>query len=120
MPHGIFNKTEQTAKCFFWVSPTRTALRSVLGDPFDEGAEPAGGGRAGRQARGDVPAAAGGVISSYPSPSRGGWPAEPLAKAGRVGFIPLSREPSRPHPEERTFRARVSKDEAAHPSRRIA
>jgi quercetin dioxygenase-like cupin family protein len=22
-PHGIFNKTEQTAKCFFWVSPTR-------------------------------------------------------------------------------------------------
>lgn len=21
--HGIFNKTEQTAKCFFWVSPTR-------------------------------------------------------------------------------------------------
>ena len=23
IPHGIFNKTEQTAKCFFWVSPTR-------------------------------------------------------------------------------------------------
>ena len=22
-PHGIFNKTEQTVKCFFWVSPTR-------------------------------------------------------------------------------------------------
>jgi quercetin dioxygenase-like cupin family protein len=23
IPHGIFNKTEQTVKCFFWVSPTR-------------------------------------------------------------------------------------------------
>ena len=23
IPHGIFNKQEQTAKCFFWVSPTR-------------------------------------------------------------------------------------------------
>jgi hypothetical protein len=23
LPHGIFNKAEQTAKCFFWVSPTR-------------------------------------------------------------------------------------------------
>lgn len=23
IPHGIFNKTEQTLKCLFWVSPTR-------------------------------------------------------------------------------------------------
>ena len=23
IPHGIFNKSDQTAKCFFWVSPTR-------------------------------------------------------------------------------------------------
>lgn len=23
IPHGIFNKSEQTAKCFFWVTPTR-------------------------------------------------------------------------------------------------
>jgi quercetin dioxygenase-like cupin family protein len=23
MAHGIFNKTDQTVKCFFWVSPTR-------------------------------------------------------------------------------------------------
>ena len=23
IPHGIFNKTERTVKCFFWVSPTR-------------------------------------------------------------------------------------------------
>jgi quercetin dioxygenase-like cupin family protein len=23
IPHGIFNKTDQTVKCFFWVSPTR-------------------------------------------------------------------------------------------------
>lgn len=23
IPHGIFNKSEQTAKCLFWVSPTR-------------------------------------------------------------------------------------------------
>ena len=22
-PHGIFNKTDQAVKCFFWVSPTR-------------------------------------------------------------------------------------------------
>ena len=22
-PHGIFNKTDQTVKCFFWVTPTR-------------------------------------------------------------------------------------------------
>jgi len=22
-PHGIFNKSDQTVKCFFWVSPTR-------------------------------------------------------------------------------------------------
>src|SRR5262249_58487947 len=23
LPHGIFNKADQPAKCFFWVSPTR-------------------------------------------------------------------------------------------------
>jgi uncharacterized RmlC-like cupin family protein len=23
IPHGIFNKTDQSVKCFFWVSPTR-------------------------------------------------------------------------------------------------
>lgn len=23
LSHGIFNKTDQTVKCFFWVSPTR-------------------------------------------------------------------------------------------------
>jgi len=23
VPHGIFNKSDQTVKCFFWVSPTR-------------------------------------------------------------------------------------------------
>ncbi|MBS7804990.1 cupin domain-containing protein [Rhizobiales bacterium TNE-4] len=23
IPHGIFNKTQDTVKCFFWVSPTR-------------------------------------------------------------------------------------------------
>lgn len=23
IPHGIFNKTQETVKCFFWVSPTR-------------------------------------------------------------------------------------------------
>lgn len=23
LPHGIFNKTDQTGKCVFWVSPTR-------------------------------------------------------------------------------------------------
>jgi hypothetical protein len=23
IPHGIFNKTPDTVKCFFWVSPTR-------------------------------------------------------------------------------------------------
>jgi uncharacterized RmlC-like cupin family protein len=23
LPHGIFNKSDQVVKCFFWVSPTR-------------------------------------------------------------------------------------------------
>jgi hypothetical protein len=23
IPHGIFNKTDQAVKCFFWVAPTR-------------------------------------------------------------------------------------------------
>ena len=23
LPHGIFNKTEDTVKCLFWVAPTR-------------------------------------------------------------------------------------------------
>ena len=23
LPHGLFNKSDQTVKCFFWVSPTR-------------------------------------------------------------------------------------------------
>lgn len=23
LPHGIFNKTDQSVKCFFWVAPTR-------------------------------------------------------------------------------------------------
>ena len=23
LPHGIFNKSDQTVKCFFWVTPTR-------------------------------------------------------------------------------------------------
>jgi quercetin dioxygenase-like cupin family protein len=23
IPHGLFNKSDQTVKCFFWVSPTR-------------------------------------------------------------------------------------------------
>ena len=58
IPHGIFNKSEQPTKCFFWVTPTRKLLRPVLGDPQHEGAEARGGGRTRRQARGDVPAAA--------------------------------------------------------------
>ena len=23
IPHGLFNKSDQTIKCFFWVTPTR-------------------------------------------------------------------------------------------------
>ena len=57
-PHGIFNKSQQNAKTMFWVSPTRQALRFVLGDPQHEAAEP----RRRREARGraqhPLPAAA--------------------------------------------------------------
>src|SRR3954449_13407443 len=42
------------------------ALRPVLGDPFHEGAEPAGRRGALRQARGHVPAAASGGITPPP------------------------------------------------------
>ena len=31
IPHGIFNKTDQTVKCMFWVTPDPQALRPVLG-----------------------------------------------------------------------------------------
>jgi quercetin dioxygenase-like cupin family protein len=27
IPHGIFNKSDQTVKCFFWVTPTRRLCR---------------------------------------------------------------------------------------------
>ena len=31
VPHGIFNTSGATAKCLFWVSPTRQALRFFWG-----------------------------------------------------------------------------------------
>ena len=37
-PHGIFNKSDQTVKCFFWVTPT-PGFTTCWGYSFDEGAE---------------------------------------------------------------------------------
>ena len=56
--HGIFNKTDQTVKCFFWVSPTRRLYDLFWAHPLHEGPEPARRGGTLRQARGHVPAAA--------------------------------------------------------------
>ena len=39
VPHGIFNKSEQTAKVLFWVSPTRRLYDLFWGHPQHEGAE---------------------------------------------------------------------------------
>jgi oxalate decarboxylase/phosphoglucose isomerase-like protein (cupin superfamily) len=30
IPHGIFNKTDQTVKCFFWVVPRRSQRRRAV------------------------------------------------------------------------------------------
>ena len=51
-PHGIFNKTDQTGEMLLLGVADAPALRPVLGDPFDEGAEPAGRGGAVGEARG--------------------------------------------------------------------
>ena len=61
-PHGIFNKSGRTAKTLFWVSPTRQALRPVLGDPQHEGADAGRRGGAGRRAQHPLPAAASGRV----------------------------------------------------------
>ena len=58
IPHGIFNKSDQPMKCFFWVYADAQALRPVLGDPQHEGADARRGRGALRQARSGVPAAA--------------------------------------------------------------
>ena len=65
--HGIFNKTDQTGEVPVLGDADPQALRPVLGDPFHEGAEPAGRGRAVGQTRGGVPAAASGGVSSFRS-----------------------------------------------------
>jgi mannose-6-phosphate isomerase-like protein (cupin superfamily) len=56
-PHGLFNKSDATVKCLFWVAPTGSALRSVLGDPFDAAAEPGRGRGALGEIRDRLPAA---------------------------------------------------------------
>ena len=56
LPHAIYNKSGRTVKCLFWVSPTRPALRPLLGDPQHGRADAGRGGRALRQARSRLPA----------------------------------------------------------------
>ena len=58
LPHAIYNKSGRTVKCLFWVSPTAPALRPLLGDPQHGRADAGRGGRALRQARSRLPAAA--------------------------------------------------------------
>ena len=62
IPHGIFNKSDQTAKVLFWVSPSRQAIRSVLGPSQHEGAEARGCGGDGRRIQHPLPAAAAGGV----------------------------------------------------------
>ena len=40
IPHGIFNKTDQPVKCFFWVTPTRKLYDLFWAIHWHEGAEP--------------------------------------------------------------------------------
>ena len=61
IPHGLFNKSDQPMKCFFWVTPTRKLYDLFWAIHGMKEQKPAGRGRALRQARGGVPAAAGGV-----------------------------------------------------------
>ena len=58
IPHGIFNKSDQPMKCFFWVTPTRKLYDLFWAIHSMKEQKPDGGGRALGQARGDVPAAA--------------------------------------------------------------
>ena len=71
LPHGIFNKTDQTVKCFFWVTPTRKLYDLFWAIHSMKEQKPAGRRRALGQARGHVPAAAG-VVG-------------PIGRRGRVG-----------------------------------
>ena len=61
IPHGLFNKSEQPIKCLFWVTPTRKLYDLFWAIHGMKEQNPARGGRALGQARGRVPAAAGGV-----------------------------------------------------------
>ena len=63
VPHGIFNKSDQTAKVLFWVSPTPETVRSVLGPSQHEGAEARGRRGDGRGVQHPLPAAAAGGVS---------------------------------------------------------
>ena len=65
VPHGIFNKSEQTAKVLFWVSPTPKALRPVLGHPQFEGTDAGCRRRAGRGIQHPLPAAAAGGVKHW-------------------------------------------------------
>ena len=58
VPHGIFNKSDQTAKVLFWVSPIQKTLRPVLGPSQHEGAEAGGRRGDGRGIQHPLPAAA--------------------------------------------------------------
>ena len=70
MPHGIFNKSDQTAKVLFWVSPTRRLYDLFWGHSQHEGTEARGRGGAGRRAQHPLPAAAAGGVRRSRIPLR--------------------------------------------------
>ena len=62
VPHGIFNKSDQTAKVLFWVSPTRKLYDLFWGTSQHEGAETGGRRGDGRRIQHPLPAAAAGRV----------------------------------------------------------
>ncbi len=68
MPHGIFNKSDQPVKCFFWVTPTRKLYDLFWAHSLHEGAEARRGGGARGESRDHLPAAAPGGVR-FPSVS---------------------------------------------------
>ena len=65
VPHGIFNKSDQTAKVLFWVVAEPKALRPVLGPSQHEGTEARGRRGDGRRIQHPLPAAAARGLAAY-------------------------------------------------------
>ena len=59
IPHGIFNKSDQTVKCLFWVTPTRKLYDLFWAIHGMKEQSPPDVVALSAQSRGDVPAAAG-------------------------------------------------------------